>query len=222
MWKPIEKIRLFWEGALRALAGARARALLALLGLLSGILVGGIVILFRLIIESVQAGILPGADPENYEALDAIHRFLFSLTGGVILGIVYLLAVRTPLRVGVVHVMERLAYHEGYLPVKNALLQFFAGSISIISGHSVGREGPSIHLGAAGASLMGQWLRLPNNSIRTLVACGVAAAIAASFNTPLAGVIFAMEVVLMEYTISGFAPIILAAVSATAMNRICT
>ena len=67
---------------------------------------------------------------------------------------------------------------------------------------------------------MGQWLRLPNNSIRTLVACGASAAIAASFNTPLAGVIFAMEVVMMEYTISGFTPVILAAVSATTLNRL--
>jgi CIC family chloride channel protein len=84
----------------------------------------------------------------------------------------------------------------------------------------VGREGPNIHLGATSGSLLGQRLGLPNNSVRTLVGCGVAAAIAAGFNTPLAGVIFAMEVVLMEYTIIGFVPIILAAVSATALTRL--
>jgi len=122
--------------------------------------------------------------------------------------------------VGVLHTLERLGYHEGHLPLKNALLQFIGGAISIISGHSVGREGPSIHLGAASASLLGQTLRLPNNSIRTLVACGSAAAIAASFNTPLAGVVFAMEVIMMEYTITGFTPVILAAVSATTISRI--
>jgi H+/Cl- antiporter ClcA len=87
-------------------------------------------------------------------------------------------------------------------------------------GHSVGREGPNIHLGATSGSLLGRKLGLPNNSVRTLVGCGVAAAIAAGFNTPLAGVIFAMEVVLMEYTIVGFVPIILAAVSATALTRL--
>ncbi|WP_373054690.1 chloride channel protein [Thioalkalivibrio sp.] len=82
-----------------------------------------------------------------------------------------------------------------------------------------GREGPSIHLGAASGSQVGQWLGLPNNSIRTLVACGTAAAIAASFNTPIAGVVFAMEVVMMEYTIAGFTPVILAAVSGAVVTR---
>src|SRR5690606_25713318 len=67
---------------------------------------------------------------------------------------------------------------------------------------------------------MGQWMRLPNNSIRTLVACGCAAAISASFNTPISGVIFAMEVVMMEYTIAGFTPIILAAVSAAIVTQV--
>ena len=82
------------------------------------------------------------------------------------------------------------------------------------------REGPAVHLGATSSSLLGQQLKLPNNSLRTLTACGVAAAIAASFNTPLAGVIFAMEVVLMEYTITGFIPVILSAVTGGVMSRI--
>lgn len=91
----------------------------------------------------------------------------------------------------------------------------YGAAIAIISGHSVGREGPHVYLGAASGSLLGQKLMLPNNAIRTLVGCGAAAGIAASFNTPLAGVIFSLEVVMMEYTVSSFIPVILAAVSAT-------
>jgi H+/Cl- antiporter ClcA len=117
-------------------------------------------------------------------------------------------------------VLERLAYHQGRLSLRGLLLQFAGAGIAIVSGHSVGREGPSIHLGAASSSLIGQHLGLPNNALRTLVACGCAAAIAASFNTPLAGVILALEVIMLEYTLASFMPVILSAVSATALSRI--
>ncbi len=192
---------------------------LSLLGLCSGLLAGAVIIVFRQAVETTQAGFLPGGLVEHYEGLSPAARFLIPAGGGVVLGVVFQFLGSETRRVGVVHVMERLAYHQGHLPLRSALAQFLGAGLSIISGHSVGREGPSIHLGSASGSLLGQWLGLPNNSIRNLVACGAAAAIAASFNTPIAGVIFAMEVVMMEYTIAGFAPVILAAVSATALTR---
>ncbi|MEM6998780.1 MAG: chloride channel protein [Pseudomonadota bacterium] len=202
------------------LAGKRALFALSLLGLITGIVVGCVIILFRFSTEFTQIGFLPDADPENYEALSWQTRLLLASSGGLILGLLFYCVSKVPLRVGVIHVLERLSYHEGNLPLKNMVLQFIGGTIAIISGQSVGREGPSVHLGAASASLMGKYLHLPNNSIRTLVGCGAAAAIAASFNTPLAGVVFAMEVILMEYTIAGFTPVILAAVSATVMCQL--
>lgn len=201
------------------LAGTHGLPLLALLGLVTGLLAAAIIILFRLLIETSQASFLPLADPENYEALDWATRLYLATGGGLLLGILFYFSARPPLRVGILHVLERLGYHEGLLPLKNMIFQFVGAAIAIISGQSVGREAPSVHLGAAGGSLLGQKMQLPNNSIRILIACGSAGAIAASFNTPLAGVIFAMEVVMMEYTISGFIPVILAAVSATATNR---
>ncbi len=201
------------------LASSQAGIGLALLGLLGGLLAGGLIVLFRLLIEFVQGTYIPFGDVENYEALPALARFCLPLGGAVIIGVWFQWLSPSGRRVGIIHVMERLQYHEGHLPIKNLATQFFAGSIALICGHSVGREAPSVHLGAATASLCGQFFKLPNNSIRTLVACGSAAAIAASFNTPLAGVIFAMEVVMMEYTIAGFIPVILAAVVATIISR---
>lgn len=204
------------------LADVDALPQLAVLGLLSGLLAGGVIILFRLTIEHTQASFLPGGDTESYEALSATTRFLLPAFGGLLIGLIFH-ALNTAggggIQVGIVHVLERLTYHQSHLPLRNLVLQFVGAVISLVSGHSVGREGPGVHLGAASSSLLGQSLHLPNNSIQTLLACGAAASIAASFNTPLAGVVFAMEVIVMEYTIAGFAPVILAAVSATALTR---
>lgn len=204
------------------LASIDALPQLAVLGLVSGLLAGAVIVLFRLVIEQTQISFLPGGDTESYESLSAGMRFLLPTAGGLVIGLIFHNVNKMGgggVQVGIVHVLERLAYHQSHLPLRNFMLQFVGASISIVSGHSVGREGPGVHLGAASSSLLGQWLRLPNNSIQTLVACGAAASIAASFNTPIAGVIFAMEVIMMEYTIAGFAPIILAAVSATALTR---
>ncbi len=209
-----------WDLLRIRLSGQEALTIMAGLGLLSGLLTGVVMLAFRLVVESAQGQLIPGAGTENFEALEPVLRLLLCMGGGLTVGLLFQ-AVHTRLReVGVVHVMDRLAHHQGHLPLGNAVMQFLGAAISLISGHSVGREGPGVHLGAAAGSQLGVRLGLPNNTVRTLTACGVAASIAASFNTPLAGVIFAMEVVMMEYTVSGFAPVILAAVSATAVTRI--
>lgn len=208
----LEKLRL-------KLASAEALPLLVLLGIVSGLFAGGVIILLRLSIELIQTGFLPQGDPENYEALSLGLRFIIPFAGAVLIGLLFHLLFKGSPQVGVVHVLERLAYHQSNLPAINFLAQFLGATISIVCGHSVGREGPGVHLGAASGSLVGQWLKLPNNTLRILVACGAAASIAASFNTPIAGVIFAMEVIVMEYTIAGFAPIMLSAVSATVLSQ---
>ncbi|MDH3411178.1 MAG: chloride channel protein [Gammaproteobacteria bacterium] len=202
------------------LAHAEALLPLALVGLISGLLTGAVVIAFRWLTEHAQIMLTPIAGPEAFEGLPWSYRLALPIAGGLLIGVIFQRASVGSREVGVVHVMERLAYHSGRMPWKNAALQFFGAALSIMSGHSVGREGPVVHVGAASSSLLGQWLGFPNNSIRVLVACGAAASIAASFNTPIAGVIFAMEVVLMEYTLVGFTPVILAAVAATSLARV--
>lgn len=193
---------------------------LSLMGVLSGLLAGSVIIAFRWIVEVGAPLLSPMETSDAFETIAPHWRLAVALAGGLVVGWLFQLAAPGTRQVGVVHVIERLNYHQGHLPLRNAVLQFVGAAVSIACGHSVGREGPNIHLGAATGSLLGKKIGLPNNSIRTLVGCGVAAAIAAGFNTPLAGVVFAMEVVLMEYTIIGFVPIILAAVSATALTRL--
>ena len=212
--------RQFIEAQRLRMAYVDALPQLALLGIISGLLSGVIIILFRWTVEFGAATLFPMEDSEGFEVLPPQLRLVIAVAGGLMVGLLlHFVSVNTR-QVGVTHVIERLNLHQGHLPFKNALLQFTSAALSIVFGHSVGREGPNIHLGATSGSLLARKLGLPNNSVRTLVGCGVAAAIAAGFNTPLAGVIFAMEVVLMEYTIIGFVPIILAAVSATALTRL--
>ncbi len=191
---------------------------LSLLGLLTGLLAGTVIVLFRVIVEQTQAGFLAERLPENYEALSPWLRFLLPIAGAMVIALFFHRYARGETVLGVTYVMERLAYHQGYLTLRGFVLQFVGAAAAIISGHSVGREGPHILLGAAAGSLLGQRLSLPNNSIRTLLGCGTAAGIAASFNTPLAGVIFALEVVMMEYSLTSFTPVILAAVTATGIS----
>jgi len=179
-----------------------------------------LMIAFRMAVEGVQAAFLPAGDPENYEALSVAVRVALPVAGGLLIGALFQALPPSAREVGPAHVLDCLERTEARLPLRNALVQLAGGALSIISGHSVGREGPAIHLGAATASIAGQALGAPPAVLRTLAACGVAAAIAASFNTPLAGVVFAMEAVVMEYTVAGFAPVILAAVTATALNRV--
>ena len=201
---------------------ARPDALLRLagLGLLTGLVAGSVIVLFRLVVEQTQDAILPGSGAENYEALPLWARFTLPILGGLLLAGMFRWGSKGLHVLGVARVMERMAYHQGYLSVREFLLQFFGAAIAIISGHSVGREGPHIFLGAAAGSLLAQRLSLPNNTVRTLVGCGTAAGIAASFNTPLAGVVFALEVVMLDYSLASFIPVILSAVSATVVSNL--
>jgi H+/Cl- antiporter ClcA len=217
------KLQNKWEDTLESLRFRLARPdallLLAVLGLATGFLAGGVIVLFRFLVEGSQDALLPGSGSENYENLDAGIRFLFPLVSGLLLAFLFYKSAKGIRVLGIARVMERMAYHQGYMTVRGFFIQFIGAAIAIIGGHSVGREGPHVYLGASSGSLFGQHLKLPNNSIRTLVASGAAAAIAASFNTPLAGVIFALEVIMMEYTLGSFIPVMLAAVAATGLSN---
>lgn len=214
------KLDTYKHGFRERLGAADALPQLALLGFFVGIITTLVILLFRWSIESALALYLPNGDPENFEGLSDALRVTLPLAGAVIIATIWFKLGVVYRKTGVVYVMERLAYHQGYMSLKSLLVQFLAGFLTIASGQSSGREGPAVHLGSAAASVMGQYFKLPNNSIRILIACGTAAAISASFNTPIAGVIFAMEVVLMEYSLIGFTPIIIASVTAAFASQV--
>nr|WP_221202499.1 chloride channel protein [Halomonas campaniensis] len=198
------------EGFRQRLANVDALPQLCVLGVVSGLITGGFMVGFRLLLDLGGLAFMPGGDPEAFEGLSPLVRSLLPILAVILVGVLLWRQPQAARKLGVGHVVERLTYHQGRFPLRNWLNQWWVGVVTVLGGLSAGREGPAIHLGAAASSGLGQQLRLPHNSLRVLVACGTAAGISASFNTPIAGVIFAMEVVMMEYTIAGFMPVILA------------
>ncbi|HUN00259.1 MAG: hypothetical protein B7X12_04750 [Halothiobacillus sp. 20-53-49] len=184
---------------------------MAFLGLIAGILAAILVTAFRLALESLQVYFLGLPVPGEYSALPLMWRFLLPALGGIALGAVFHYLPKAIRAVGVGYTIIQFHRHEANLPWPNAVVQFFSATFALLVGLSSGREGPGIHLGAAGGSWLGRTLDLPHNSVRTLVGCGAAAAIAASFNTPLAAVIFSLELIVRQYTLATFIPIMLAA-----------
>ncbi|HCH33621.1 MAG TPA: chloride channel protein [Oceanospirillaceae bacterium] len=203
----------------RRLAFNDALPQISLLGFLCGVAAALVIVAFRSLFELPLEHWLPGGTAESFEQLNPIWHFLLPVIGGGLIGLWLMLFKPDERKTGVAHVMARMAYHQGKMPLKNTIVQFVGGAIGILTGQSAGREGPAVHLGSAVSAQLGCLFKLPNNSVRLMVGCGTAGAIAASFNTPMAGVIFAMEVVMLEYSIIGFTPVIIAAVTATLLHN---
>jgi len=151
--------------------------------------------------------------------LPAWQRVAVPAGGGLVIGLMvrYFMPGRRPH--GVPDVIESVALRAGSLGTKAGIGAAVISAASIGAGASVGREGPVVHLGATLASQVGEKLRLSRSQTVTLLGCGVAAAVSASFNTPIAGVFFALEVVIGHYALSAFAPIVIASVVGTMISR---
>lgn len=145
---------------------------------------------------------------------------LAPVLGGLLVGLLTVWLMPQRRVQGVPHVIAAYARQGGRMPLRAGLAAALIGIVSLGCGGSAGREGPAVHLGASLASWLAGRLRLPSGATRTLLGCGVAAAVAASFNAPIAGVFWALEVVVGQYGLSRLAPVMLAAVSGTALARI--
>ncbi|MCG6898406.1 MAG: chloride channel protein [Gammaproteobacteria bacterium] len=193
---------------------------ISLLGALTGLMAGVLVILFRFSIEWTQRWMLPDGKIGNYEALPGWLRFLFPVAGALVLALIFERLPAARRNVGIVHMLDYLRFRKQALPFSNAVVQFFCGMLAIVSGNSVDREGPGVHLGAATSSVLGMRVRLSEDDSYLLAAAGGAAAIAAAFNTPLAGVIFVIEVLRLRYAINNIVPVIVASVVGAIISHI--
>lgn len=120
---------------------------------------------------------------------------------------------------GVPEVMESVVKEGGILRARTIFIRGIASAITIGTGGSAGREGPIAQIGAAIGSATAQFCKLSSNNVRTLLGCGAAGGIAATFNAPIAGALFALEIVLGDWHIATFTPVIMSSVIATTTTR---
>ncbi|MEL6373901.1 MAG: chloride channel protein [Pseudomonadota bacterium] len=202
---------------------AERQLLVWTLALAIGVGVGYAAILFRMLIGLFQYPWL-GTTTERVITAAAnvpwIIILLAPVCGGLIVG--YFLQFHVPGRRahGVADVIEARALNDCKIPVTIGLWSAFLATLSLGFGASGGREGPMVHLGATIASALEDRFHLEPGARRTLLACGVAAAVSGSFNAPLAGVLFAHEVILAHYALRAFVPIVLASVCAAVISRV--
>lgn len=199
------------------LAYPRTSVQLCILGIAGGVCAASLIILFRLAIEYIQIYAYGGI--ASYNKANPITLFLLPIFAVIGMLLLATLTRYKQYRMGIPFVIHRFKRFYGHIPFKTTINQFIGGVLALSSGFVVGREGPSVHIAAAGSHFIGSWLRLPFNSLRILTGCGIAAGIAAAFNTPFAAVIFVMEVVLREYKVYLFVPVMLAAACGTMLSR---
>lgn len=208
---------------------AEARSVLLWpLALVVGVIGGYAALALQLTLQAFQLFFFAEGEERLAEAaaiLPPAQVILAPVLGGVLVGALLWLGKRldwlpeTRAR-GIADVMEARAVHNGEMPVRPALLSALISASSLGSGVSAGREGPAVHLGASLASGVSRLLGLPPRGARILLACGAASAVAASFDAPIAGALFAFEVILGHYALRSIAPVAAASVTGALVARL--
>src|SRR6185503_9386833 len=147
------------------------------------------------------------------------QRILVPTVGGLAAGLVLFLGLRLIRTPGLTNLLEVVVAGDGRLPLRNAVVSAISSLISISTGASIGREGLIIQLSATAASKLGQWAKWPPYRLRLLVACGAAAGLAGGCNAPITGAVFAAQIVLGNFSMNLFAPLVVAAVTSTIVSR---
>jgi len=198
------------------------QVILFILAVIIGLLVGISAIVFREAISAIQFfgfGVAGERIQASIAELPWWRVLLVTVGGGLVVGLIvrYLMPSGRP--EGVADVIAASALRNGRMSMRNGIGAAVVSAVSLGAGASAGREGPVVHLGASLSSFVARKLHLGRGLSRTLLACGVATGVAASFNAPIAGVFFALEVVLGNYALGAFAPVVIASVTGTVLSR---
>ena len=148
-----------------------------------------------------------------------LYRIAIPTLGGIFVGFIIQYVAKEAKGHGVPEVMEAIIMRNGIIRPRVVFAKLIASAVYIASGGSVGREGPVIQIGSAVGSTIGQFFRVNAKRMRTFVACGAASGIAAAFNAPVAGALFAVEVILGDFAVPQFSAVVISSVMATVISR---
>jgi len=201
----------------------RQKGRLFLLAAAIGVLVGISTAAFVALIGAVQLAFYGRASEAHFASIAGAlpgWRTVLALAGaGLLLGLMLHFLIPGRRYHGISDVMEACALRGARMDVRSGLGAALAAALSLGAGASVGREGPAVHIGASLSAWLAERLGLPQRDSLTLLGCGAAAAVTASFNAPIAGVLFALEVVVGYYSLSVFAPVVVASMGAVMVTR---
>ncbi len=186
------------------------------------------VIGFRFAIDAVSMIAFGGTEEDMVSgaaSLGFLRAWAAPVIGGLAVSAILFVADRAKWLPGgrgqaVADVIEARAVAGGRISMRAGLSAAVVSAVSLGAGASAGREGPAVHLGATIASFINRYMGFTAKQRRALLGCGAAAAVSASFNAPVAGVLFALEVILGNYALSVFGPIAAASVAAAIIARI--
>jgi len=194
---------------------------MVLCGVVIGILGGLGAVGFRFLIRLFQRLFFgPGLHLLEFVwALPWYHKLLAPAIGGAVVGPIIYFFAREAKGHGVPEVMEAVVMRGGVIRPRVVGVKALVSALTIGCGGSVGREGPIVQIGSAIGSTLGQLLKVSGERMRTFVGCGAAAGIAATFNAPIAGAMFSVEIILGDFALARFSPIVISSVVATVVSR---
>jgi len=188
-----------------------------------GIAAGFVAVLFRLGIYAIQTTAYGTDDVLTLHSFAAdlawYQILLIPICGGLVVGLILDRFTDDGRVRSVADVIEGAALSEGRVEVRRGLASAAASMVTLSTGGSTGREGPVVHLAAVISTCVCRWINANGITGRDLLGCAVAAAVSASFNAPIAGALFALEVVLRHFAVHAFAPIVIASAVGTVINR---
>jgi CIC family chloride channel protein len=194
------------------------------IALIVGIAAGFAALGFRLAVDWLQSALYQANDVSRLHSeatkLHWYHIVLIPACGGLIVGLILHYFTEDGRSRSVADVIEGAALKEGRVQVRRGFASAAASLVTLSSGGSTGREGPVVHMAAVLSTVVCRFIRADGITGRDLLGCAVAAAVSASFNTPIAGALFALEIVLRHFAVHAFAPIVIASVAGTVINRL--